>query len=157
MYYIDHTLKEWPGDGGLSYVYGTTEYFDLEQEPKIRRVLDGWGGASEEEPGQWTVGDRAGLLYEMEDSEGPVTITLVIADVMPGIKAELLANGEVIGSWEPEKNSECSFVMDSIPAGELQLEIHIINPVSPKELGLSQNESKYGIQVKSLVIRQGDV
>ena len=154
MYYIEHTLKDWPGNGGLHYTYGTIEYFDMEQEPQIKRSVGGWTDPNETEPGRWTVGETAGLLYEVDNSDGPLTMTVATAEVMPGVKVELTANGEVIGSFEPEVDSEYSFEISSLSAGELLLEFHIENPVSPKELGLSLNESKYGIQVKSLVIRQ---
>ena len=50
MYYIEHTLKDWPGNGGLHYTYGTIEYFDMEQEPQIKRSVGGWAEPDEEEP-----------------------------------------------------------------------------------------------------------
>ena len=154
MYYIEHTLKDWPGNGGLHYTYGTIEYFDMEQEPQIKRSVGGWAEPDEEEPGRWTVGENAGLLYDIDDSNGPVIVAFTTTKVMPGVSVEFTATGEVLGSFEPEADSEYSFEIQSLSAGELLLEFHITNPVSPKELGLSQNDSKYGVQLKSLVIRQ---
>lgn len=82
------------GKRRLHYTYGTIEYFDMEQEPQIKRSVGGWAEPDEEEPGGWTVGENAGLLYDIDDSNGPVIVAFTTTKVMPGVSVEFTANGK---------------------------------------------------------------
>lgn len=78
MYYIDHTLMDWPGYDGLQYESGEKLNFcRISKDPnRVRRRGQGWGGLTSSGCG-WTQ-EQANLYFsELEKKEYVLEASLV--------------------------------------------------------------------------------
>ena len=68
MYYLDKTLSDWPGYGGLNYNLGDVLYFN--NKPKIGKPIKnrGQGWFNSNAWGCWINGKKAELYFVLNDS-----------------------------------------------------------------------------------------
>ena len=157
MYYIEHTLDAWPGNGGLLYILGTKETFSLSpREPgALNRVMEGW--SFREESGRWTQGNRASVLYIFpEKIEVDLVLEMEVVQYMQGVSAEVYANDQWIGRMDEETGKQISIPIpkEYLKTDTLVLSFHIENPVSLAEMGLASDDRAPGIMMGSALINR---
>lgn len=70
MYFMEHTLSDWPGEGRFTYVHGTKEYclaynkYELNQPKLCLRKGQGWSNVSDK--GSQFSGEDANIYYPIE-------------------------------------------------------------------------------------------
>lgn len=156
MYYIERTLREWPGNGGLAYELGTKESFatdDMAEEGYVKRLTEGW--SYPEVLGIWTDGEQASLIYIITDTvEEDLTLEMEIPQYISGVSVQVYANEEWIGRFDEVSGKVISL---RIPQACLQedsliISFRIENPVCPAEIGVSPDVRYLGIMMSSATI-----
>lgn len=149
MYYIDKTLQEWAGVGGLDYTLGEDMYFFSEAENAQKRKGSGWSGA--EWDGAWTIGTSSFLYFTNISNSDDLLLDIEVNDLRPQANAKVIANGEIIGEIScPEKYS---FVVEKeciSDTGELAIEFDIERPSSTetdsRNMGLKIRRMRFDVR-----------
>jgi len=158
MYYIEHTLGAWPGNGGLLYVLGTKEIFSLDprEQGALNRLVEGW--SNREESGRWTRGNRASILYIFpEKVEEELVLEMEVVQYMPGVSAEVYANDQWIGRMDEETGKQISIPIpkEYLKTDTLVLSFHIENSVNLTEMGPASDDRDLGIMMGSVLLDRG--
>jgi len=158
MYYIEHTLGAWPGNGGLLYVLGTKEIFSLDprEQGALNRLVEGW--SIRYESGRWTQGNRASILYIFpEKVEEELVLEMEVVQYMPGVSAEVYANDQWIGRMDEETGKQISIPIQKeyLKTDTLVLSFHIENSVNLTEMGPASDDRDLGIMMGSVLLDRG--
>lgn len=79
MYYIDNTLSDWPGYGGLNYKFGETVFFGKNKSNAVsKRRGEGW--AEREADFCFTDGKSSSVYFVLESTEA-LEITLSVKEM----------------------------------------------------------------------------
>lgn len=157
MYYIDETLVDWPGYGGLKYKLGEKMYFGSDYSDVIKNCGAGWGAV--EAGARWTDGNEAKLYFDVsgiieENYEVPLVFSLEIVNTLAD-KVEVLCNGILLGTIRmDDKNFVTVLSEDLIKKGFLEFTFAIDNPVRPCDVSDSLDDRQLGIMVKSVEIKK---
>lgn len=111
-----------------------------------RLVAGGWGVP--EPGGRWTCGPRARLLLRIAEGHGPLAFEIDAQPVRERQIAHLSVNGRRSRvRWDrPDRHR----VPLAASAGELLVDMRIKHPVSPAELGQSEDTRPLGLFVRSV-------
>lgn len=119
----------------------------------------GWSG--KEEWGRWTDASRAFVGFRLENVPARNDLTLELRGHLfrPEQRISIFLNNQVLGTF-----SATDFKKEALTAPlprdtlrhENLIEVQIVDPVSPKDLGLSEDNRKLGLGVKSMLIRPNE-
>lgn len=159
-YYIDETMDEWPGVNGFEYQLGDRIYFGSADQPAgaldATGRLSGWYGI--ERWGRWVAGERGSVYMRLQP---PVEHRLTLSVAARGVSenrtrsVSVLVNGERVGTITATVGETSTYHVQ-IPAAVAQntstdhlLEITFVvqNPVSPAQLGPSDDTRQLGFGV----------
>lgn len=153
MYYIDDTLSDWPGYGGLSYNLGDTVFFGENKADKLsKRRGDGW--APREETFCFTDGKEATVYFVIENKT-PLDVTIAVKEIACS-SYSVYANGTLIADGLTHQNT--SFTLN-IP-GELltnellELTFKLEAPTRPSGEYKLGRTGLLGVQVESIKITE---
>jgi len=131
--------------------------FHIEKDARFFRIKGGF--ASPEAWGCWTDGECAQfdlyLPHRFRKKDLKLTFdVLAFASLKHKCHVQLSVGGKNVQKWELSEFSgnklEMSIPADLITQAWIPLMIRIINPRSPKELGLSEDTRKLGIGIKTV-------
>jgi hypothetical protein len=125
-----------------------------------------YGWSSPEPWGTWSDGNTALVLLALSctpknDLELLIDGHAFLAGKHPSQEVDILVNGHHVAilKYDLQSNSGVSVIM--IPKalaleknGQLMIEFNIKNPISPAELGLSNDSRKVGLGIVSLELRE---
>jgi hypothetical protein len=125
----------------------------------------GPGWSSPELWGTWTDGTDAQLTVMTKASEGMEVVLQVVAHAFvhrahPRLSVDVKVNGFDAGCWAFRASNEPREMNLTVPeawnrSSEIVLDFHIREPRSPIELGLSKDDRKLGIGLRTLKVLQG--
>ncbi len=126
----------------------------------------GSGWSTPESWGTWSDGTNAGLTLRLDPPLGRALVIEALAQgfvgaAHPRLEVEVRANGAAAAVWLFEGDSEPRTQRIRIPAElvcvpELELDFHIGEPRSPRELLLSDDARRLGLGLRTLKVLQGD-
>ena len=133
-----------------------------------RLLGEGWSAL--EPTGVWTVGERANLVFKLTPrSPGDVELMLAVEPfVMPAhreLEVEVHANGQHVATRTFRHRRAVlrrgpQALRAVVPAsvigetGRAVIELRLIEPASPRDLGLSDDSRRLGLHMRSLVARK---
>lgn len=132
-----------------------TKYYDFSD-----RFLSCWdyGFSCNEAFGRWCIGEKGVLIFQVRKN-ATVTMKLdfvaFIADSHKECKVKLVASGVDCGEYVLTENKSVFLNLDSrhiTKDNAIELDLIPLNPVSPKELGMSDDERKIGFGLKSITL-----
>ena len=94
MYYIDKTLTEWPGYGGLHCEFGQKVLMSKQGNKKDCHAGVGWG--NREDAFRWSVGNTSKLYFTTE-YQGEMLIVFEIGELLCS-KFNVFINDELVGT-----------------------------------------------------------
>jgi hypothetical protein len=130
-----------------------------------RLLGDGWSAM--ESSGVWTDGDRASLVLRPTPATGTVELVLAVDPFVtpdhPELNVEVFAGGvkrgaEVFRHRRPARLQKRRLRV-VLPAsagdgmGRIVVELRLQDPVSPRDLGLSEDGRRLGLRLRSLSVR----
>ncbi|GAA3402992.1 DUF7024 domain-containing protein [Paenibacillus hodogayensis] len=161
LYYIEKELVEWSGNDALDYTTGETVDFGsgLSGKESIKFLGTGWSHM--EEWGTWTDGEWANVFFVMNkdaiNADQVLTINATAFSKQGPRKINIFINQKLLQeiSVEPEIQQELKVKIPKnfIEAdGFLHLQFQSKDLVSPKQLGISEDNRLIGLWVHSLKI-----
>ena len=150
-FYIDQTLRSWPGSDGLSYALGA----DIPLNQDQPYLLQGWSHT--ERAGRWTQALSFGFLFDFQDPPPQSGMRfeldvarLVITKDRAVQNVEIVVAGRVLAGYELMADRPVKLAADIPPAlydpeSFLKVEIRLSNCVSPFEIGRSDDKRCLGL------------
>jgi hypothetical protein len=126
--------------------------------------LKGWGGA--EAWGSWTIASAASLIIPTPSSPHGLRLVLDTVAFLPRAsdtkRLTVIVNGTQLGTVDYDQETSARTLSFDLPAQVLHdpflsIEFAIDKPLSPKELGLSDDTRKLGIGVHWMKLEAGAI
>jgi hypothetical protein len=110
-------------------------------------VAGGWGVP--EPGGRWTYGSRARLLLRVPDEEGPLAFEVEAHPVREHQRVDLSVNGGRRSRLRWDRSARHSAPV-AASGEELVVDLHVRHPISPAELGRSEDTRPLGVFVHNV-------
>jgi glycosyltransferase involved in cell wall biosynthesis len=130
----------------------------------LEALQDGWGDS---EPwGTWTIAKKASLAFTFADPPTETTILIVslrslVAPGHPNVQATFSAGNQTVAQWTGSPTAWTGDTVLSIPPsaitpdGCLVIQIAILEPVSPAQLGLGSDTRLLGVGIEKIAFKTG--
>lgn len=121
------------------------------------------GVANPEHWGRWTIEEKVDIIFYSpvkKDLEVTFNVNPFLPEKMENQRIDVYSRGEKLATWNyrlenPFPNTTIVVKKELIKNnGKVNLEFLIKSPISPKELGLSDDNRKLGLGFKSVTIRE---
>ena len=150
LYYIDKTLNDWPGYGGLSYKLGDNVNFGMDSDKDASQKRKGAGWIDLGENGLWTNEYESILFFDLGNINQDIKLNLSVGTVLTNevhtnSDVGIYANGNLVSEFKPEGdhyNFECVIPGEYIADGLIELKFSNSNPISVVD---EQNQYSYGL------------
>jgi len=153
LYYIDRTLTEWPGYGGLHCDFGQKVSMSLQQNGKTDRHAGlGWG--NREDNFRWSVGNTS-ILYFTTEYNNDMLIIFEVGGVVCS-HFNVFINNELVGSSENIDNNLliCKFSGENSQNNLFEVKFEISDPVRPCDVSESNDTRELGFQLVSFSLSE---
>jgi Methyltransferase FkbM domain len=140
---------------------GETITFSNPTNGENNYLLDGW--SSPEEFGVWSDGNKAAIGFRLQFKErkaGDLLLTIegqaFVSPKHPHVAIEVFANGSKLGGWPLSFGVKVGELVTRVPRalvpedGNVTITFIIKDPVSPKELGLSDDYRRLGLALRKM-------
>lgn len=146
-----------------TYKSGTEIYFNKggKGDNYIANYIGGW--STPEDNFTWTDGPEAALKFRLNDLVHNNILLRILAFPYLGSKVKsqkigVYINNIKITSWDISNENWYSVIIPAnvIKTKDINIKFTISNPISPKNVGESEDDRKLGIAVKELIISNAD-
>lgn len=155
MYYIDKTLIEWPGYGGLHCDFGQRVLMSNQTTNKNdQHAGQGWGGR--EENFRWSTGESSKLYFTTE-YKGQMLIIFELGELLCS-NFNVFINDELVGNSEniDGRFLICEFSDEYAIDNLYEVRFEIFEPVKPSDISTSKDNRELGFQIYSFMLLPND-